>query len=217
MDDTEVPVAAYRKCVENGMCTLPELNDTKCNYLLKKEDHPLNMVTWHQALNYCELRGQDLPTEAQFEWAAGGGKDRYPWGHEDPTCENELADFTPGGAPKATPAGDVGCRGGNTSPIKAHPKGKRHWDNGDLFDLAGNVWEWTKDCSRPYPRGPETDPYRPHHPDLGDDCFVYALRGGGWNRSRFALRVYYRGAARRNYHVPGLGFRCVRNPAREQP
>lgn len=213
MDETEVTVAAYRTCVEAKHCTLPELNDVNCNYTLpNRENHPLNMVTWDQATNFCQLHDKDLPTEAQFEWAAGQGKHRYPWGNEDPTCENGLADFTPGGAPKSDPAGDVGCHGGNTSPVKAHPKGKTTWPDGDIFDLGGNVWEWTKDCAWPFPATKQVDPYRKNHPRLGDSCFVYSLRGGGWNRSKYALRVYYRGAARRNYHVPGLGFRCVRNP-----
>jgi formylglycine-generating enzyme required for sulfatase activity len=214
MDETEVTVAAYRSCVDRGACTKPEWRDVNSNFVLPDhEQHPLNMVTWDQATNYCTLRGQDLPTEAQFEWAAGQGKHRYPWGNEDPSCENELADFTPGGAPKSDPAGDVGCRGGNTSPVKAHPKGRTTWPDGDIFDLGGNVWEWTKDCAYPYPDTKQVDPYRAVHPTLGDHCYVYSLRGGGWNRSMYALRVYYRGASRHTYHVPGLGFRCVRNPA----
>lgn len=214
MDETEVTVAAYRACFERGQCTKPEWRDVNSNFMLSDhEEHPLNMVTWDQALNYCKLRGQDLPTEAQFEWAAGRGKHRYPWGDEDPTCENELADFTPGGAPKSDPAGDVGCRGGNTSPVKSYPKGKTSWPDGDIFDLGGNVWEWTKDCAYPYEPTKQVNPYRAVHPFLGDHCYVYSLRGGGWNRSKYALRVYYRGAARRTYHVPALGFRCVRNPS----
>jgi len=214
MDETEVTVAAYRACVDRGACTKPEWRDVNSTFMLPDhEQHPVNMVTWDQSLHYCKLRGQDLPTEAQFEWAAGQGKHRYPWGDEDPTCANELADFTPGGAPKSNPAGDVGCGGGNTSPVKAHPKGKTSWPGGDIFDLGGNVWEWTKDCAYPYAATRQVDPYRAVHPYLGDHCYVYSLRGGGWNRSMYALRVYYRGASRRTYHVPGLGFRCVRNPS----
>jgi formylglycine-generating enzyme required for sulfatase activity len=213
MDETELTVGAYRKCFDAGKCSKTEWRDINANFELpNREDHPLNMVTWDQALAYCQQRNQDLPTEAQFEWAAGHGKHRYPWGNEDPTCQNGLADFTPGGAPKSDPAGDVGCHGGNTSPVKAHPKGKTTWPDGDIYDLAGNVWEWTKDCAYAYGAEKQIDPHRTTHPSLGDHCFVYSLRGGGWNRSKFALRVYYRGAARRTYHVPGLGFRCIRNP-----
>ncbi len=215
IDETEVTVAAYRKCVEAGACSLPVLRDENSNYRpeFKRPDHPVNMVNWMQSKQFCEHIGKTLPTEAQFEWAAGHGDGRlYPWGNQEPTCDNELADFTPFGAPKTDPAGDVGCHGGNTSPVKAHPKGNSSWHDGDVYDLGGNVWEWTLDCSRPYPAETVVDPCPTEHPALHGGCYVYSLRGGGWNRSRYALRVHYRGAAKRTYQVPGLGFRCVRNP-----
>jgi len=217
MDATEVTVAAYRKCVDSGKCTVPQLNDINSNYREQyhRDDHPLNMVNFEQSTNYCATRGQALPTEAQWEWAAGHGDGRtWPWGNEpDPTCENERADFTPGGAPHSDPAGDVGCHGGGTSKVKAHPLGKTSWPDGDLFDLAGNVWEWTADCYLPYEKGPVTDPSPQSHPSLHGQCYVRSLRGGGWNRSKTALKVYWRAASKKTYRVPGLGFRCVRNPS----
>ena len=99
IDRTEVTVAAYRACVDSGKCTVPQLRDINSNYRSEyhRDDHPVNMVNFAQATNYCATRGQALPSEAQFEWAAGHGDGRkYPWGNQDPTCENELADFTPG-------------------------------------------------------------------------------------------------------------------------
>ena len=165
-------------------------------------------------MSTARFRGQALPTEAQWEWAAGHGDGRkYPWGNEpEPTCENDLADFTPGGSPQTDPAGNVGCHGGGSSEVKAHPKGKSSWPDGDLYDMAGNVWEWTADCYLPYPSGTVTDPNPKSHPNLDGDCYVRALRGGGWNRSTYALRVFQRAGSKRTYRVPGLGFRCVRNP-----
>lgn len=215
MDSTEVTVAAYRKCVDAGTCTIPQLNDLNSNFRsqYRRDDHPINMVNFGQAKHYCESRGQALPSEAQWEWAAGHGDGRkYPWGEEDPTCQNGLADFTPGGSPKSDPAGDVGCHGGGTSPVKAHPKGKSSWPNGELFDLGGNLWEWTNDCFLPYPGGTVSDPSPQAHPNIPGECYVRALRGGGWNRSREALKVPWRAGSKKTYRVPGLGFRCVRNP-----
>ncbi|MEZ4222101.1 MAG: SUMF1/EgtB/PvdO family nonheme iron enzyme [Polyangiaceae bacterium] len=216
MDATEVTVKAYRECFDAGRCTEPQLRDLNSNFRSEfhRDDHPLNMVNWAQAGEYCAFRGQALPTEAQWEWAAGHGDGRkYPWGSEpEPTCENGYADFTPGGSPHEDPAGDVGCHGGGSSPVKAHPAGKTTWPDGDIFDLAGNVWEWTADCLVPYPSGTVTDPSPQKHPSLGVECYVRALRGGGWNRSTYALRVFARAGSKRTYRVPGLGFRCVRNP-----
>lgn len=216
MDTTEVTVSAYRACVEAGKCTLPELRDLNSNYRPEyhRDNHPVNLVNWMQAMAYCASRGQTLPTEAEWEWAASHGDGRrYPWGDEpDPTCENNYADFTPGGAPKSDPAGDVGCHGGGTSEVKAHPKGKTTWPNGDIFDLAGNVWEWTADCYLPYTAADARDPSPQTHPAVPGDCWVRVLRGGGWNRSNHGLFTFTRGASRRTYRVPGLGFRCIRKP-----
>jgi formylglycine-generating enzyme required for sulfatase activity len=218
MDQTEVTVAAYRRCVERGACTVPQLNDQNSNYRpeFDRPKHPINMVNWMQAKQYCEAHGQALPTEAQWEWAAGHGDGRkYPWGDQpEPTCENGTADFTPGGSPKTDPAGNVGCHGGGSSEVGAHPNGKTTWPAGDIHDLAGNLWEWTADCYLPYGAGPVTDPSPQEHPELKGDCYVRALRGGGWNRSITALQPRLRAASKRTYRVPALGFRCVRNASK---
>lgn len=215
MDATEVTVAAYRKCVDAGSCTIPQLNDQNSNYRpeYQRDDHPINMVNFGQAKQYCESQGKALPSEAQFEWAAGHGDGRkYPWGELEPTCENGTADFTPGGSPKTDPAGNVGCHGGGTSKVRSHPNGKSSWPSGDLHDLGGNLWEWTNDCFLPYPEGKVVDPSPQAHPKIPGECYVRALRGGGWNRSKEALKVAWRAGSKKTYRVPGLGFRCVKNP-----
>ena len=215
MDATEVTVAAYRECHRKGFCSEPELRDINSNYrpAYARLDHPLNMVNWMQARAYCEYRGQSLPTEAQWEWAAGQGDGRlYPWGDTEPDCLNNLADMTPGGSPQSDPAGNVGCHGGGTSRVRAHPLGTSSWPAGDLYDLGGNVWEWTDDCYLPYPATVQVDPNPQENPALDGECYVRSLRGGGWNRSYAALQVAFRAGSRRTYTVPGLGFRCVRNP-----
>ncbi len=217
MDEAEVTTAEYRRCVDSEGCERPQLGDVNSNmrksYRGQREKHPINMVNHSSATAYCDKLGKALPTEAQWEWAASGGDDRkYPWGNEEPTCENELADFTPGGSPQTDPAGNHGCRGGGTSEVKSHPQGRTEWPTGALYDMGGNVWEWTSDCSIPFPKGPVTDPHPVDNPDLGHGCKVWVLRGGGWNRSASGLRVKYRAASKYTYRVPGLGFRCVRNP-----
>lgn len=204
MDATEVTVAAYKTCVDAGACALPKWAEIRANYP-KKPDHPVNEVSWPKAKKYCEWRGQSLPTEAQWEWAATGGDGRrFPWGDENPsTCE--WADFTIGDL--VSPGGDSGCHGGGTSPVKAHPKGNKIWPNGALYDLAGNVWEWCLDSYAGYPEGGAIDPLVQI-----PDSLVHVVRGGGWNRSVRGIQAAFRGAAIESYEVGGLGFRCVRNP-----
>lgn len=213
MDETEVTVEAYRRCYDAGACELPQLNDRNSNFRseYQRARHPINMVNWRKAGHYCGTRGQRLPTEAEWEWAAGGGVRKYPWGDApEPTCDNRTADFTPGGAPKSDPAGDVGCFGGGTSPVKSFPLGVAVWPDGQLWELAGNVWEWTADCLVPYPSETVTDPSPQAHPKLNGTCVVRALRGGGWNRSVTALKTTLRAGSKLTYQVGGLGFRCVR-------
>ncbi len=213
MDQTEVTVAAYRKCMDAGKCTMPQLHDVNSNFRPEyhRDNQPLNMVNWKQATAYCTSLGRALPTEAEWEWAAGHGDGRkWPWGNTpDPTCENHYADFTPGGAPKSDPAGDVGCYGGGSSPVKSFPLGVSKWPAGEIYELAGNVWEWVDDCYLRYPSGSVTDPDPKNNAALGGECYVHSLRGGGWNRSKTALHPYFRGGSKWTYRVGGLGFRCV--------
>ena len=202
IDATEVTVAAVVKCIAERGCEKPSLARRFATYPTKV-DHPVNAYSWRAARFFCEQYGKSLPTEAQWEWAATGGDERaYPWGAEPPTCER--ADFTPGELPH--PAADAGCHGGGPSAVGSHPSGAKEWPAGKIHDLAGNVWEWCLDNYEPYPERQEVDPL---HKTLEDGPHV--VRGGGWNRSAAGINTRFRGGARVDYMVPGLGFRCVRN------
>ena len=209
MDETEVTSGAYAKCVQEGACAEPYRWDPWASYP-RFPDQPVNLVNLNKAEAYCAWKGKRIPTEAQWEWAAsGGGRIEWPWGNEEPTCENQLMDFTPFGAPKSAPGGDVGCRGGGPSDVKTFPRGAKVWPSGKIYDLAGNVWEWTRDMSAPYPKEKQVDPEIKEIPGKPDNT-VYVIRGGGWNRSALGCTVWFRAEATRNYQVPGLGFRCIR-------
>lgn len=207
IDETEVTVRAMKECVDAKACAPPKFAEVFANYP-RKLDHPANEANWHKAKRYCEWRGKSLPTEAQWEWAATGGDGRlYPWGNDEPTCEH--ADFAPG--PIVSPGGDSGCHKGGTSPVKSHPRGARKTEFGDIYDLAGNVWEWCLDTYLRYPPFKEGDPPRVDPLVEKAGVLVRVVRGGGWNRSAMGIRAAFRGAAIDTYEVPGLGFRCVRN------
>jgi formylglycine-generating enzyme required for sulfatase activity len=210
MDEAEVTAGAYKECVDKGKCEEPWRNDTWASYG-RYPDHPVNLVSWTKAKAYCESLGKSLPTEAQWEWAATGGDGReWAWGDEVPTCANELMDFTPGGAPKSSPGGDHGCHGGGPSDVKSHPKGVKEWPGGKLYDISGNVWEWTLDLYSKHPSEKQVDPVVTKV-DGNPELINHVIRGGGWNRSAIGCSTWFRGAAVRTYQVPGLGFRCVRN------
>jgi formylglycine-generating enzyme len=182
-------------------------------------DHPVVHIAYRDAQAYARWAGKELPTEAEWEYAARGGLDRaeFAWGDE----------FTPGGKHMANtwqgrfPHENLGADGfERTSPVKAFPP------NGyGLFDLIGNVWEWTADwyapkheadapkacCIPENPRGAREDAsYDPCQPQSRIPRKV--IKGG----SHLCAPNYcrrYRPAARHPEPVDTstshLGFRCV--------
>lgn len=103
------------------------------------EDHPVVHVTHADAEAYARWAGKQLPTEAEFEFAARGGLvgAEYAWGDELAPDGVMLANYWQGGFPHANSLGDGWLR---TSPVRSFPA------NGfGLFDMIGNVWEWTDD------------------------------------------------------------------------
>jgi iron(II)-dependent oxidoreductase len=154
------------------------------------ERHPVNEATWYGARDYCAARGLRLPTEAEREFAARGPQGRtYPWGEAPPDATR--ARFGVGWI-MTVPVG--------TLPAGATPEG--------VFDLAGNVHEWTSSIAMPYPY--RADDGREHPDRLADRV----VRGGAADTRAETLRSSWRGAsvsrnARAGHH--NIGFRCVRD------
>ncbi len=168
-----------------------------------KDDHPVVQVSVEDAEAYARWAGGRLPTEAEWEFAARGGIEGadYTWGHGDEASAGRLANSWQGPFPTEDTAED-GYRG--TAPAGSFPPN----DYG-LFDMAGNVWEYTSDYYVPRHRGvAETDPRGPpaalaarfSHPDIGP---LRVIKGGSWLCApNFCYR--YRPAARQGQEA-GLG------------
>jgi len=187
-----VTVRAYRHFALKR--TLPMPRSTKNNPNWANDDHPIANITWMQAREYCAWVGGRLPTEAQWEYAARGGRDGavYPWGNmPDPTKANYIENPTWGNR--------------STSPVGAFD------ENGfGLVDVVGNVLEWLSDWFEP-----EAYPLRPANQTTVDpEVFVNKMdrrvvRGGAWGSIPEEIRISVRG-----YQVPGadvidFGFRCL--------
>ena len=188
------------------------------------EQHPVVHVAYEDAEAYARWAGLDLPTEAEWEFAARGGLDgkKFTWGDEHFPDGKAMANSWQGEFPWQNLLTD-GYEG--TSPVGAFPA------NGyGLFDMAGNVWEWT--CDWFVPRGaddgksccggPKINPrvssleksFDPRQPQFRIPRKV--VKGGSHLCApNYCLR--YRPAARQPQMIDSgmshIGFRCITRPA----
>ncbi len=227
LDVTEVTASAYMACVEKGECerppekvSWPNIKDDQvkhysafCNGGHKdRGDHPINCVAWPMADNYCKKHKKRLPTEAEWELAARGPRQRkYPWGDDPPSakvmnaCGAECAKWGDSVGEKHKTMYDDDDGHPATSPVGSHKPGA---SADGVLDLAGNVWEWTNDWYGPYSDAPQVDP---KGPPSGDKKVV---RGGdffGYNPD-WARPAYRWKAAPETYYSHAVGFRCAADP-----
>jgi formylglycine-generating enzyme len=169
--------------------------------LAEREEHPVVHIAHEDATAYAEWAGGALPTEAQWELAARGGLDgsAYTWGDAPEPAGARLANYWHGDFPWRPEPGY-----GTTAPVGSfEPNGF------GLYDMAGNVWEWTAD----WYGGSEAASRDPSQPQFSIPRKV--LKGGSFLcADNYCLR--YRPAARRPQMIDtGMshcGFRCVTAP-----
>ena len=163
MGRTEVTVGAYHGFVKStGRSIPPGISPDHFNPVWSHEDHPIVRANWSDAMAYCGGAEGRLPTEAEWEYAARGGKagSTYPWGEE---MNHDLANYE-------------GVAGRDayeyTAPVGSFPA-NGYW----LYDMAGNVSEWVSDRfdNNYYSDSPSTDPQGPSEGSLR------TVRGGSWN------------------------------------
>lgn len=145
-------------------------------------DEPVSSVSWHEAEAYARWAGRRLPSEDEWEFAAGSS--RYPWGDDAPTSRHARHAMESWGP----------------APVGSHAPSAS-----GLFDVAGNVWEWTSSLFRPYP-GFVAYPYDGYSKDHMNGPHR-VCRGGSWATAGPILRRTFR-----NWYVPGYrqGFLGLR-------
>lgn len=176
----------------------------------ERENHPVINITWNDATAYAEWAGKRLPTEEEWEYAAGGGQEGFyfPWGNEP---DQGMANYRYWG--ETFWAGTwrlLGLRKLGTTEVGSYPP------NGfGLYDMIGNVSEWIANYHRPYPDSVDlVDPYHKYGP-WGDDPPDYnkkVVRGGSWETPNAVfLRITYRSGISAESYSCNRGFRCVKN------
>jgi formylglycine-generating enzyme len=183
-----------------------------------REYHPVVHVAWEDVVAYAEWAGKALPTEAEWERAARGGLDgaRYTWGDKAMANGRMLANVWEGEFPWE-----------NTKPLarRRTTKVRSYAPNGyGLYDMAGNVWEWTEDFFRSSHENPDVHPCctvdNPRVPmEMADSDELGVPRRvlkGGSHLCSVNYCQRYRPAARQPQMVDSsmshVGFRCIVRP-----
>jgi sulfatase modifying factor 1 len=188
MDQFEVTNKEYYDFCKATNNPLPEFwgqSIFKCG--LEFPDNPVVGVNYIDADKYAKWAGKRLPTEAEWEYASRGGLagKSFPWGD---TVDSTKVNY--------------GKKYKSTLKVGSFPP------NGyGLYDISGNVWEWTSDnygddyyvaSQSQNPKGPATGRFK-------------VIRGGSWHSGAMCVQTYYRNGLSASWIDFAVGFRCVKD------
>jgi formylglycine-generating enzyme required for sulfatase activity len=213
MDQTEITNGMYALCVESGSCETPMKmgSYTRASYYDNKlfADYPVIYVDWDMAKAYCEWAGARLPTEAEWEKAARSEDARiYPWGNDWDVLKLRRLNFADKNNPEMTSDINVDDGYRDTAPVGSYPGGKSPYE---IYDLAGNVWEWVADWYDPlyYRDSPLNNPPGPTSPT--QEITMRVLRGGAWvAANQNVFHTSNRNGLNPSNFSESIGFRCAR-------
>lgn len=154
-------------------------------------NYPMYYVSWDEVQEFItrlnRLTGKQyrLPTEAEWEYAARGGKKSEGYKYSGSNFIEQVAWYE-----------------GN-SGLKTHPVGSKQPNELGIYDMSGNVWEWCYDWYGAYGNGSQTDPVGPALASRR------VIRGGGWDNDATNGRVSDRDVITPSFRYYALGFRLV--------
>ena len=183
--ETEVTNQQFREFVDD--------TNAKINVPVGKDDEPVTNISWYEAKKYCDWLSKKigaevrLPTEAEWELAAGGKEHwKYSWGNQ---WQDEKA----------------GCKenNGKVKPVKSYPNGKSPFG---AYDMIGNVWEWTADAGKD--EFGKVTKYKGADPAFANQI-LYVVKGGAAVEAKASNNVQTRISIPLNFRSPDIGFRYV--------
>ncbi|MBN8454295.1 formylglycine-generating enzyme family protein [Accumulibacter sp.] len=187
----EVTFDEWDACVAAGGC-----QHTPGDELWGRDRRPVVNVSWNDAQAYVSWltrktgKGYRLLSEAEWEYAARArSTTAYPWGHD-----------------KGTIRANFRYSGSQWSDRLTAPVGSFAPNGFGLYDMIGNVWEWTQDCWNGSYQGAPSDGLA----WLTGDCGRRVVRGGCWNRHPEVARAAYRTWLEPGLRTDILGFRLAR-------
>ncbi len=216
IDVTEVTAGSYATCAHEKGCA-PAATHVSWSGITPEEEsrgsatcngghtdrveHPMNCVSWEEAEAYCRWAKKRLPSEEEWEYAARGTEGRvYPWGMEPPSearlnaCGEECARAAGLEDRGAVPLYHASDGWVTTAPVRSFGAGKT---SAGVYDLAGNVWEWTSSAYCPYG-------------DAACTAAARVTRGGAWNSdARSGVRSADRDKNAAGARANDVGFRCA--------
>lgn len=208
IDEMEVSNGQYAQCVADGACQPPGRSGATLHPAYygdpAYDEYPVIFVNWNDARDFCAWRDVRLPTEAEWERAAGfdpemGIKYTYPWGD---IFDGTLLNFCDVNCPQEDRNPDFDDGYGDTAPGGNYADGRSPLG---LYDMAGNVMEWVSDWYDPdaYEGATDTNPLGPLEGEFK------TIRGGSWLSSEDEVRVSGRGSYDPSVRRAHLGFRCA--------
>ncbi len=211
IDETEVTNGQYQLCVADGVCN-PPLNEGATYHPAyfgdpAFADYPVIFVDWQDANVFCQWRGARLPSEAEWEKAAGFDvtqslKFRYPWGD---AFAGEKANYCDQGCPRDDRDTAVNDGHQDTAPVTSFEDCRSPIG---AYNMAGNVMEWVSDWydGRYYLSSTDTNPLGP------PEGTAKVIRGGSWLSDRDEMTVTARTSRDPTVKLATLGFRCAMSP-----
>ncbi len=199
LDRTEVTVAEYRACVLSEGCKEEPGTGSPCNWpAMEKDDHPINCVDWNQANDFCQWANKRLPTDREWQYAAGGPmlhNDEYPWG-DSPGPMDEMGCWIH----KSSDMPDGTCPVGSFQDLKL---GQPAPYMEGLVDMAGNVYEWVDTAGNGGDQSCQQTPT------------TYLVHGGSWLSPSYKhpefLSVTDSGSDYDTCRTARIGFRCAKS------